>query len=216
MKRLSVFAVLALISCGGGDGSGGPGQTTEVSPETIEDFLTWRGQYWIDGIATGHLALLEAVLSGEAEGVELDGTWPNLGASVGLDLDDDGVRETSLDYDLSFVALLRSWLNDWQSIEYTARFEEGPYLTGEGEGTVSKMGSHAYYVDSTFDLRWESSGSSVQVTETWISAEDTGGGIYMSGGMCMSIGATEFEVWYEPDGYGWWTTRIIGDGWEIP
>ena len=210
-----LLTIPVLLSCGGG-GDGGPGGTTEVTPEDVQAFFEDNAATWTTGILQGHLGLLRALAGEEVDGVEIESTFPTVSGSASLDLDGDGIRETTLNGGGTFLGLIRGLLTDWNEVEYQTSSIDSPYLEGSGGGSVTRMGTNAYYIDAQYDFVW-SSGPEVEVIETWLMAEDTGGGsVYLEGGMWVIAGGTEFELFFETDGLGWWTTRLEGDGWEFP
>ena len=202
-KAVLWFLPLLLVACdsgGGGTGTSAP----EVTPEEVETFFRdGDGAAYPTASIEGLMAMLDVLNGGQADGVDvIVNAWPIASGSVQIDVDGDGVRETTLTGGVTFTSLLRGLVEDWNSVDLEVQSIDGPDFLGGGGGTVNRMGSHSYWVEFTYEIEFDN-GLCVAVTDAGYNADDAGLGYYLEGYEVFDINGLVFTVYFEPDGQGW-------------
>jgi hypothetical protein len=208
----STALVFTLATCGD-DESGGRGNESISDPEVFETTVRRTFVPMLAGIGDGLERLLTALDGGAADGVVI---VPNAGgadATISLDLDGNGSRESSINGSLA------GDIGTGAQVTLAAIATAEPSLGGSGSLTATETSPGVIVLDNIggeggADPNGSGNAADVAVTDGTVSL-DLGAGIpdgfldFVVTGEGSSLG---LHVTFEPDGAGGFLVRFIGSG----
>ncbi len=197
---LSVTACDDDTATGNGNGA--------LTADVVESFLNQnisKADAWFDGLSR----LLLAVGGGPADGVtvSLDGTVAT--ATVDIDLDGDGTRESSVGGTLTFNTADLDLAN---GATLSITDIDSPGFSGSMTANVMDLGSGSIEAigNANFPL---TGGPTVDVPEFGLSVTPVVGFVF--GFADVEVGGLSMEILFEDDGLGGWQMRVIGSDFEF-
>lgn len=216
---LAAFAALAVfVACGDDDDPMGNGSTGNLSdPDVFEAAMQELFEDGAEGVIDGIERLFVAIEGGPADGVILVPTSDGASATVSIDLDGDGTRESAVAG--AFAGTLETGA---QVTITTISVPSIPSLVASGNGRVTGTGPTTVLLDmvsgvGSADPPGSGNAADVSISNAAVGldlATGTPNGFFdfvVTGeGESLLVDAT-----FEPDGGGGWRTRFEGDGFDF-
>ena len=204
--------VFALTTCGSDESSSGGNQSIS-DPEVFEQTVRRAFLPMVAGIGDGLERLLTALDGGPADGVVI---VPNAGgadATISLDLDGNGSRESSVNGSLA------GDVGTGAQVTIAAISTDEPSLGGSGSLTATESTPGVIVLDNIAgsggaDPEGHRNAADVTVTDGTVSVDVAAG--QPDGFLDLEISGEErhlgIHVTFEPNGAGGWRIRFTGNG----
>lgn len=195
--------LLFLGACSGDSTSG----TARTTPEDVVSFLEANASK-AELLVEAFTRLVTAIAGGPADGVTLTPSGSEVAATVELDLDGDGARETSVEGFARFASPALSFA-EGATLEITAI--DNPSTSGTADANVNSIGIGNFLFDgsATFDA---ANGATVESPQFGFTVSIIEGAVF--GYADFKVGTIIATMVFEPDGAGGWQFRVEGEDFE--
>lgn len=183
--------------------------TNGITPDVIESFLQQRVDERSDAFFDGLSRLLTAVAGGPADGVTITPNANVINATVDIDLDGDGTREStvgggltfaSTEYDLTEGATLS--ISNIDSPGFSGSLSAS--ATEVGTGTIQVAGGANFPITD---------GPTVDVPSFGVTVVPFAN--FVQGFAEVEVGGLSMDVFFEEDGLGGWQMRVVGEDFDF-